>query len=318
MTTYERFKQSHGARLLRRGTLKFLQYALLIGLSYYILSPLLLKIATSFMTESDLLDSLVVYIPREFTLWNYRRAAEFLNYWEALRNTALISLTAGLIQMLVCSLVGYGLAKFKFKGRGLVMAVVFFSIITPPLTYQPSMYLHFRYFDVFGIIEATTGSTINLLDSLWPLLILSVTGFAFKNGLYIFMMMQFFRGFPEELEEAAYVDGYGVFRTFFRIILPNSIPMLITVFTFAFAWQWTDTFYTSMFFSRIKTLSNMLSRGFEVMTVDGHAMALSAGQPLTIALGGTYSLMVIVPLIIVYIFTQRFLTQGIERSGIVG
>ena len=316
MTTYERFKQSHGARLLRRGTLKFLQYALLIGLSYYILSPLLLKIATSFMTESDLLDSLVVYIPREFTLWNYRRAAEFLNYWEALRNTALISLTAGLIQMLVCSLVGYGLAKFK--GRGLVMAVVFFSIITPPLTYQPSMYLHFRYFDVFGIIEATTGSTINLLDSLWPLLILSVTGFAFKNGLYIFMMMQFFRGFPEELEEAAYVDGYGVFRTFFRIILPNSIPMLITVFTFAFAWQWTDTFYTSMFFSRIKTLSNMLSRGFEGMTVDGHAMALSAGQPLTIALGGTYSLMVIVPLIIVYIFTQRFLTQGIERSGIVG
>ncbi len=318
MTTYERFKQSHGARLLRRGTLKFLQYALLIGLSYYILSPLLLKIATSFMTESDLLDSLVVYIPREFTLWNYRRAAEFLDYWEALRNTALISLTAGLIQMLVCSLVGYGLAKFKFKGRGLVMAVVFFSIITPPLTYQPSMYLHFRYFDVFGIIEATTGSTINLLDSLWPLLILSVTGFAFKNGLYIFMMMQFFRGFPEELEEAAYVDGYGVFRTFFRIILPNSIPMLITVFTFAFAWQWTDTFYTSMFFSRIKTLSNMLSRGFEGMTVDGHAMALSAGQPLTIALGGTYSLMVIVPLIIVYIFTQRFLTQGIERSGIVG
>lgn len=182
MTTYERFKQSHGARLLRRGTLKFLQYALLIGLSYYILSPLLLKIATSFMTESDLLDSLVVYIPREFTLWNYRRAAEFLNYWEALRNTALISLTAGLIQMLVCSLVGYGLAKFKFKGRGLVMAVVFFSIITPPLTYQPSMYLHFRYFDVFGIIEATTGSTINLLDSLWPLLILSVTGFAFKTA----------------------------------------------------------------------------------------------------------------------------------------
>ena len=318
MITYEQFKQSHGARLLRRGTLKFLEYALLIGLSYYILSPLLLKIATSFMTESDLLDSLVVYIPREFTLWNYKRAAEFLNYWESLRNTALISLTVGLIQMLVCSFIGYGLAKFKFKGRGIVMAVVVFSIITPPLTYQTSMYLKFRYFDVFGIVEAVTGSPINLLDSLWPLLILSLTGFAFKNGLYIFMMMQFFRGFPEELEEAAYVDGYGVFRTFFRIILPNSIPMLITIFTFAFAWQWTDTFYTSMFFSRTKTLSNMLSRGFAGMNVEGHLTALSAGQPLTIALGGTYSLMVIIPLVIVYIFTQRFLTQGIERSGIVG
>ncbi len=318
MTRYEEFKQSHAARMLRRGILKFFEYALLIGLCYYILSPLLLKIATSFMPESDLLDSLVVYIPREFTLWNYRRAAEFLSYWEALGNTFLISLAAGLIQMLVCSFVGYGLAKFKFKGRGVVMAVVFFSIVTPPLTYQTSMYLKFRYFDVFGIIEAVTGSSVNLLDSLWPLVILSVTGFAFKNGLYIFMMMQFFRGFPEELEEAAYVDGYGVFRTFFRIIFPNSVPMLITIFTFAFAWQWTDTFYTSMFFSRIKTLSNMLSRGFEGMNVDGHTMALSAGQPLTIALGGTYSLMVIIPLIIVYMFTQRFLTQGIERSGIVG
>ncbi len=316
--TYQDFKQSHAARLMRRGFLKFLEYALLIGLSYYILSPLLLKIATSFMPETDLLDSLVVYIPTHFTLWNYKRAAEFLSYWESLRNTFLISLVAGLIQMMVCSFVGYGLAKFKFKGRGIVMAVVLFSIITPPLTYQPSMYLKFRYFDVFGIIEATTGSTLNLLDSFWPLLILSVTGFAFKNGLYIFMMMQFFRGFPEELEEAAYVDGYGVFRTFFRIILPNSIPMLITVFTFAFAWQWTDTFYTSMFFSRIKTLSNMLLRGFEGMNVEGHTMALAAGQPLTIALGGTYSLMVIIPLIVIYIFTQKFLTQGIERSGIVG
>lgn len=316
--TYDQFKQSHRARKMKRGFLKTLEYLLLIGLSYYILSPLVLKIATSFMPESDLLDGLVVYIPKNFTLWNYRRAAEFLNYGEALRNTALISLMAGILQMLVCSLVGYGLAKFKFRGRKIVMAVVLFSIITPPLTYQTSMYLKFRYFDVFGIIKAVTGSSINLLDSLWPLVILSVTGFAFKNGLYIFMMMQFFRGFPEELEEAAYVDGYGVFRTFFRIILPNSVPMLITIFTFAFAWQWTDTFYTSMFFSRIKTLSNMLSRGFEGMNVEGHLSALKSGQPLTIALGGTYSLMVIIPLILVYVFTQRFLTQGIERSGIVG
>lgn len=316
--TYEQFRQSHAARKLRRGLLKALEYLLLIGLSYYILSPLVLKVATSFMPESDLLDSLVVYIPKNFTLWNYRRAAEFLNYWEALRNTALISLMAGIIQMIVCSFVGYGLAKFRFRGRGIVMAVVLFSVITPPLTYQTSMYLKFRYFDVFGIIEAVTGSSLNLLDSLWPLVILSVTGFAFKNGLYIFMMMQFFRGFPEELEEAAYVDGYGVFRTFFRIILPNSVPMLITIFTFAFAWQWTDTFYTSMFFSRIKTLSNMLSRGFSGMNVEGHLSALKNGQPLTVALGGTYSLMVIIPLILVYVFTQRFLTQGIERSGIVG
>jgi multiple sugar transport system permease protein len=131
-------------------------------------------------------------------------------------------------------------------------------------------------------------------------------------------MRQYFRGFPVELEEAAYVDGSGVFRTFFRIILPNAKSMLVTVFMFAFAWQWTDTFYSTMFFSKIKTLSNLLGKGFEGMFVEGHTLSLKAGQPLTVALGGTYSLMVILPLIIVYIIVQKQVTEGIERSGIVG
>ncbi len=313
-----KFINGEKGRLVKKIVSTSFIYLILIGLCYYILSPLLLKISTSFMSENDLIDKLVVYIPKNFTLWNYKAAADYLNYWEGFRNTFLISLFAGVIQTMVCTWIGYGLARFKFKGNRIVMGLVLFTIITPPTTYQTSMYMKFRYFDVFGIIEAITGSPLNLLDSLWPLFILSITGFAFKNGLYIYMMRQFFRGFPIELEEAAYVDGAGVFCTFFKIILPNAKSMLVTIFMFAFAWQWTDTFYSTMFFSRIQTLSNQLSKGFEGMFVEGHTLALKAGQPLTAALGGTYSLMVIIPLIIIYIFVQRQVTEGIERSGIVG
>ena len=79
-----------------------------------------------------------------------------------------------------------------------------------------------------------------------------MTGLAFKNGLYIFMLRQFFNGVPDALEESAYIDGSGTFRTFLTIILPLSIPMMVTVFLFAFCWQWTDDFYTEMFFTSSK------------------------------------------------------------------
>lgn len=302
----------------RKVVLTAFQYIILIGLCYYILSPIFLKISMSFMSENDLLDKLVVYIPRKITFWNYKTAASYLSYWQGLFNTFMISAFAGVIQMMVCTFIGYGLARFEFKGKSLIMLVVFLTIITPPMTYQTPMYLFFRYFDVFGLIKLIHGSAINLLDSFWPLFILSITGFGFKNGVYIYMMRQYFRGFPAELEEAAYVDGSGVFRTFFVVILPNAKAMLVTIFMFAFAWQWTDTLYSTMFFSKIKTLSNLLSKGFEGMMVAGRELGLKGGQPLTIALTGTYSLMVIIPLILIYIVVQRQVTEGIERSGIVG
>ena len=295
-----------------------LKYLLLAGLSFIILYPLLLKLSTSFMTEEDMLDTLVVYIPRNFTLANYKKIAEYTNYFTGLANTFFISLFCGTVQMFICSYIGYGLARFKFRGRGLVMLLVFFTILAPPSTFQTSMYLKFRYYDFFGIVRLLTGNTANLMDSFWPLAILSFTGFAFKNGLFIFMMRQYFKNIPEELEEAAYVDGSGVIRTYFRIILPLSKAMLLTVFLFSFACQWTDTFYTRIFFSRIKTLSNSLLKGFEGMMIAGRTLGLKNGQPLTVAYTGTMCLMVIAPLIILYIFAQRSLTEGIERSGIVG
>ena len=117
----------------------------------------------------------------------------------------------------------------------------------------------------------------------------------------------------EEIEEAASIDGYGIFPTYFKVVLPMSIPMMITIFMFSFSWQWTDTFYSGMFFSELKVLSNTIF----TMTSAFHSGNF-AGNYSTSSLLQTGVLMAIVPLIIIYIFAQRKIIGGIERSGLVG
>ncbi|MBR5295745.1 MAG: carbohydrate ABC transporter permease [Clostridia bacterium] len=291
------------------------RYVLLIGIAYVILYPFIAKIAGSFMSREDFLDVTVKLIPKYPTLDTYKAIITENRYFEALWNTTVISLLCAVVQMVSTMIIGYGLAKFKFKGNTLLFYCVIFTMVVPHQALRLALFQKFRYFDMFGIIDALTGNTINLINTYWPLALLSVGGLAFKNGLYIFLMRQFFRGVPDELEEAAYVDGSGVFKTFIRIIVPLSVPMLITIFIFAFSWQWTDDFYTTMFFTRTSTylMPNIVAvpaclevTGFEAANVYSSAVI------------NTAALMIIAPLVIIYCFCQRYIVQGIERSGIVG
>jgi len=127
-------------------------------------------------------------------------------------------------------------------------------------------------------------------------------------------MRQFFAGVPDELEESAYIDGSGTFRTFLQIILPLSVPMMVTIFLFAFCWQWTDNFYTTVFFT---TSGATLMP--DVVAIPKSLDTAYAGQNMyEQAIRSTCGLMIVAPLIVVYLFGQRYLMQGIERSGIVG
>ncbi|MBR2370547.1 MAG: carbohydrate ABC transporter permease [Clostridia bacterium] len=316
---------------------------LLIGISYIVLFPFISKIASSFMSPNDFVDVTVRLIPKEPTLDTYKAIFVDNHYMEIFLNTFLLSASTALIQMFICCLIGYGLAKFKFRGNKLIFALVVFTMIVPHQTLEYSMYLQFRYFDIFGIFQLLGGGGIelfgktfltgidifpdtgawkmftdqgiNLNNSFWPLILLSLSGIAFKNGLYIFLLRQFFRGVPDELEESAYIDGSNTFHTFLTIILPLSIPMLITVFLFAFSWQWTDEFYTTVFFTNKKVLL-MPDLYLDIpQSLDTNY----AGQNMyEAAIRNTAGIMMILPLVIVYLFCQKFLVQGIERSGITG
>lgn len=302
------------------------RYVLLIGIAYVVLYPFFAKIASSFMGQEDFVDATVKLIPKHFTLDTYKYIILENHYLQAIANTTLLSLACAVIQTLTCAVIGYGFAKFKFKGNGLLFVLVIFTMIIPHPTLQLSMFMQFRYFDVLEIMNFLGGGLIpkfnvtggmtsfNLTNTYWPLMILSATGLAFKNGLYIFMMRQFYKGVPDELEESAYVDGSGVFRTFVQIILPLSIPMMITIFLFSFSWQWTDSFYTSVFFTK-PTIYLMKS----IIQIPPSLDVTYAGTDLyNAAIRNTCGLLIIAPLVVLYLFCQRYLIQGIERTGITG
>jgi len=297
---------------------------LLVGVSYVVLFPFFAKITGSFMSPEDFIDSTVKMVPRAPTLNTYNAIIIENDYYKALTSTAFLSLLCAVAQMFICTLVGYGFSKFKFKGNNIIFMLVIFTLIVPHQTLQFSMFMKFRYFDFMNIYEfirkamgATKDLKINLINTYWPLALLSVTGLAFKNGLYILVMRQFFKGVPDELEEAAYVDGAGVFRTYFTIILPNSIPMMVTIFLFAFTWQWTDEFYVNLFTT--ETGPYLMPKIVKIpRSLTTSQAAIQASTMYQSAIRNTCGLMIIAPLIIVYLIGQNFLIQGIERTGVVG
>ncbi len=311
-----------------KATVNVFRFILMLGVSFVILYPFFARIAGSFMTREDVLDSTVALIPKHFTLDIYKYIILENGYFEALLNTALLSLLSALIQTLVACLIGYGLAKFKFKGNKVLMLAVILSMVIPHSTLKLALLQHFKEFDFLtvmawnysGPFKLIFGEAPNLLNTFWPLIVLSIFGLAFKNGLYIYLMRQFFKGVPDELEESAYVDGANTFRTFFQIILPLSIPMMITIFLFSFSWQWTDNFYTDLFFiadsqSKMLLLPDIYrSWPPSIKPADG-APGASLYQNV---FHNTAGLMIIAPLVIMYLFCQRYLVQGIERSGLVG
>ena len=301
------------------------RFLLMLGVSYVILYPFISRIAGSFMTKEDIIDATVALIPKTFTVEQYKYIIIDNHYFDALLNTLLLSLACALIQTLISCLIGYGLAKFKFKGNKIIMLIVVVTMIIPHSTLKQALIQHFTQFDIFtvlawnydGPIELIFGEPLPLDNTYWPLIILSVFGLAFKNGLYIYMMRQFFKGVPDELEESAYVDGSGTFRTFFQIILPLAVPMMITIFLFSFSWQWTDEFYTKIFFTSQSNKIYLMPDVCQVPetlyndTFAGWALYKNVVE-------NTAGMMVIAPLVIIYLFCQRYLVQGIERSGLVG
>ena len=321
-----------------------IRLVLLIGISYIVLFPFFTKIAGSFMAPEDFVDVTVRLIPKHFTLDIYKAVWTEQHYLQAFTNTLFLSVSTALIQTFVCCFIAYGLAKFKFKGNKFVFMAVIFSLVIPHQTLQLSLFMNFRYFDILGIFgfldggglkipftditllegvvdiipedikffEKWTANGLTLTNTYWPLIIMSLGGLAFKNGLYIFMLRQFFRGVPDELEESAYIDGSGTIHTFLTIILPLSVPMMITVFLFAFSWQWTDDFYTGLFFTTTKTVLMP-----KIVGVPSSLTTDYAGQNLYYsAIRNTCGIMIIAPLIIMYLFCQKYLVQGIERSGL--
>lgn len=286
---------------------KIVRGVIIFGICFMIIYPFLMKFIVAFMSEVDLYDPTVRYLPRNFSFDNINAVLTKLKWQETMPLTMGLAFAVSALTVISCTLAAYGFARFDFPGSRLLFGIVVFTLIVPPQTVGLSIFIRFKDFDFFGIINAITGHSNNLLNTIWPFLIMSGLGVGFRNGLYIYLLRQYFRGVPKVFEEAAAIDGAGAFRSFWQIILPGAVPIMVTVSMFAFAWQWTDNFFTGLLASQTKLMAAILPAITAYMDPIRSSM-----------MRNTAAFLVVIPIILLYLFLQNFLVEGIERSGIVG
>lgn len=306
------------------GVWSLFRYILVMGIAFIIIYPLLSKISVAFKDKQDIYNPMVFLIPENFTLDNVKTAIQILDYFPTLGKTTLFVLLMMVLQTASCALAGYGFARFHFPLRNVLFVMVVLTILIPMHTLMVPMYLHFRSFDFLGVISLLQGKDgVNLINTYWPAILTGMTANGLKSGLYIYIFRQFFRGMPKEIEEAALIDGAGGFKTFFKIMLPNAVPPLITVMLFAFVWQYNDTFYTSLFMNEAGLLATKIASlpaSANLYIVEAvRTTSVARADPNHIAmLVDTGILLAIIPLVAMYLFVQRYFVESVERSGVVG
>lgn len=311
-------------RVVRR-VVSILRLVFLIGMSFVMLYPVLYILSAGFKSLQDVYDPTVVWLPKNFSWQSMTLALDVLDFAKSVSRTLAMTVPSVLLQMVSSLLAGYGFARFKFPGRKVLFALLIFTIIVPVQTYMIPLYVGFKNFDYFGIgslIGLMTGQplTTSLVDSNVPFYLMAMLGAGIRSGLYIFMLRQFFVGMPRELEEAASIDGCGPLQVFVRIMLPNAVPMMVTIMVFSLVWYWNDYYLSSMFFNTTFPLSVKLTELNSLLTYSNQVSGI-ANQELLFMKEGILAcgcLLVILPPLILYIFAQKFFTEGLERSGIVG
>ena len=321
LTFWERNRRSGGYLLKSRSkkmAISVIRALLMFGLCFMIIQPMLTRFSMSLMEERDLYDSTIILLPRHVTLDNYRIVADLTSFPKSMINTLWISIIISVCQVVAATLVAYGFARFDFPLKKFWFACVVLLIIIPPQTIQTSLYMTFANFDLFGIITAINGKSLNLRSSLTPYVMMSLTCMGLKNGLFIYMLRQYFKGVPESLEEAAYVDGCSTLHTFVRIMLPDAVPTIASCFLFSFVWQWTDLFYSRNFLTGYSLysvqLSTIVSRMARYFSTDANqSVIVPNGRQLQLISIGV--LICCIPLIILYCFTQRTFVESLAMTG---
>ena len=288
---------------------------IIIGICYMILAPVFGIIANSFFSNKDAYNPMVYLLPQEPTLERYEMAINILEYGPTMLRSMLYSLTLMLLQIFTCSMVGYGFARFNFPFKGLLFGCVVVMIVIPTHTIMLPLYMTFKTFDPFGLCTAVFGKPLSFMGSSTPMYIMTVLGCGLRSGLYIYIFNQFFRGLPKEIEEAALVDGAGIWYTYFNIMLRNAMPSVITVAVFSMVWQYNDTFFAKLFLIpqdqaiglRMASLVTNIANQFQVYDKTIQNLYLDAGIVL-----------MMVPIVLIYVFLQKYFIEGVERSGIVG
>jgi len=280
-------------------------YLLLIAIGFVYLYPLLFMFVTSMKSPEDLLNPMVQWIPTEFYVGNYLKAFRVLDYPNTLRASILISVLPSVIQTVVCSFVGYGLARYRFWGKNLIFALILATFIIPAQNTVIPQMLTYRDFGLLGNISA--------------LLLPAIMGQGYKSAIFILIFYQTFLSLPKVLEEAARLDGASDLKIFIQIALPAAIPSYIISIIFSTVWYWNETFLTVIFLEGgIQSLPMQLSKfvqAYENLYPPGVVNIFDRLNE-AVKLSGTF--LNILPLLVMYFVLQKWFVESVERTGITG
>ncbi len=285
-------------------------YILLISIGFVYLYPLLYMISKSFMPLNDLLDTSINWLPSKFYLDNYRQALKSMNYAKALKDSIIIAGVPTLINVIVCAFVGYGFARYEFKGKKLMLGLLIFSFIIPP---QATMMPTYVFYNDLG-----------LLNSLKAFIIPALLGQGLKAQIFILIYYQFFRQVPQALIEAAKIDGAGHFKSFFRIAIPSAGPAILVVFLFSIVWYWNESYLTQLYvvgaFAKSSSWTSLIVslKTFETSYNTSRAAAGSSMVDINESIKMAGTMLSILPLLIMYLVFQRQFVESVDRTGITG
>lgn len=282
-----------------------LLYTLLIAIGFVYLYPLLFMFVTSLKSPSDLLNPMVQWVPTEFYTGNYEKAYRVLDYPHTLMASILVSVIPSLLQTFVASLVGYGLARYRFWGKNLILLLILATFIIPPQnTIIPQMLAYKEQ---------------GLLGSPWALILPALLGQGYRSAIFILIFYQSFLSLPKVLEEAARLDGASDLRIYLTIAVPSALPAFIVSFIFSVVWYWNETFLTSIFLEGgVTTLPMQLSRfvqAYENLYPPGTVNIFDRLNE-AVKMSGTF--LNIAPLLVMYFLLQRWFVESVERTGITG
>ena len=268
---------------------RVLVYGLLIGLGIIFILPFMWMITTSLKKSQDVFTFPPNFLPHSFEWHNYRDGWNILPFNTFLMNSIIVTGANVIGNLLSCSLVAYGFARLRARGRDLLFILVLATLMIPrEVTIVPTFILFTK---------------LHLVNTLWPLILPAWFGYPF----FIFLLRQFFMSLPHDLDEAARIDGASSLRIFTNIILPLSKPALGTVAIFAFIGNWNNLLDPLIYLrSQEKytlALGLNLFRG-QFLTVFNQLMAVSILQ--------------LLPILIIFFLAQKYFVRGVALSGMGG
>ncbi len=279
-------------------------YMLLIGIGFVYLYPLLYILMNSMKDLEDLLNPMVKWIPTHIYFSNYEKAFKVLNYMPTLTQTLYVVLLSTIAQVISSSLIGYGFARYNFKGKNFFFVLMIVTFLIPQQTLMIPRFLMFQ--------------KLGLLNSVLSFFVPATFGQGLNQALFILIFYQLFRMMPKSLEEAARIDGANDFTVFARISLPLATPAFVISFVLSMVWYWNETYLSALYFGNtIKTLPMQLQS-----FVDSYRLLFPSGAVVTdrlnesVRMAGT--LLTIAPLLIIYFIVERWLRESIDSVGITG